>query len=201
MKRIAITALAMALTAPGVAGAHDYGRGYDTRNANDNPTQPTDVATVNSAQPIPTGPNTLFISAGYGHGAALLEIAAQGSDYAARQVWFSNRMKNKFNSSALHNGYLYGLDEGILACIDARTGEQKWKGGRYGYGQLLLAGGHIVLITEGGELVLIEATPDRHQDLARFQAIEGKTWNNPAISNGILLVRNTTEMAAFQLAP
>ena len=156
---------------------------------------------VNSAQPIPTGPNTLFISAGYGHGAALLEIAVQGSGYAARQVWFSNRMKNKFNSSALYNGYLYGLDEGILACIDARTGEQKWKGGRYGYGQLLLAGDHIVLITEGGELVLIKATPDRHQELARFQAIEGKTWNNPAISNGILLVRNTTEMAAFQLAP
>lgn len=156
---------------------------------------------VNSAQPIPTGPNTLFLSAGYGHGAVLLEITAAGAGYAARQVWFTNRMKNKFNSSVLHNGYLYGLDEGILACVDARTGEQKWKGGRYGYGQLLLASDHIVLITEGGELVLIKATPDSHQELARFEAIEGKTWNNPAISNGILLVRNTTEMAAFRLAP
>lgn len=156
---------------------------------------------VNSAQPIPTGPNTLFLSAGYGHGAVLLEISALSGAYSARQVWFSNRMKNKFNSSVLHNGFLYGLDEGILACLDARTGEQKWKGGRYGFGQLVLAGDHIVLITEEGELVLIKATPDGHRELARFEAISGKTWNNPAISNGILLVRNTTEMAAFRIAP
>ncbi len=156
---------------------------------------------VNSAQPIPAGPNTLFLSAGYGHGAVLLEIAADGGNYSARQVWFSNRMKNKFNSSVLHNGFVYGLDDGILACIDVQTGAQKWKGGRYGFGQLLLAGGHIVLITEEGDLVLIKATPDKHEELARFSAIDGKTWNNLAISNGILLARNTTEMAAFRIAP
>ena len=99
----------------------------------------------------------------------------------------------------LHNGYLYGLDEGILACLDSRTGEQKWKGGRYGYGQLLLAGDHLILITEQGELVLLKAAPEGHTEMARFEAIDGKTWNNPSISNGILLVRNTTEMAAFRL--
>jgi outer membrane protein assembly factor BamB len=110
-------------------------------------------------------------------------------------------MKNKFNASVLHEGYIYGLDEGILACVEVETGNQMWKGGRYGYGQLVLAGGHLVVITETGDLVLVKATPERHEELARFSAISGKTWNHPAISDGILLVRNTTEMAAFRIAP
>jgi len=110
-------------------------------------------------------------------------------------------MKNQFNSSVLHDGFIYGLDESILACVDAGTGALEWKGGRYGYGQLLLASGHLVVLTEAGDVVLVRATPERHEELARFSAIEGKTWNNPAIANGILLVRNIREMAAFDLRP
>ena len=110
-------------------------------------------------------------------------------------------MKNRQSSSVLHDGFIYGLDEKILACVDAATGDLKWKGGRYGYGQLLLAGGKLVVITEDGELVLVEATPDGHRELARVPAIEGTTWNVPAFADGILLVRNTTEMAAFDLRP
>ena len=116
-------------------------------------------------------------------------------------MWSNNRLKNKFNHSVLHDGYLYGLDEAILACMDPRTGELKWKGGRYGYGQLLLASGHLIVTTESGEVVLVRATPERHTEVARFQAIEGKTWNVPAIDNGLLLVRNINEMACFSLKP
>ena len=108
-------------------------------------------------------------------------------------------MKNRFNSSVLYQGYIYGFDEGIFACIDARTGERKWKGGRYGYGQALLAAPHIIVLTESGDLALLRATPEGHQELTRFAAIEGKTWNHPAIAGGILLVRNTREMAAFRI--
>jgi outer membrane protein assembly factor BamB len=116
-----------------------------------------------------------------------------------REVWRNIRMKNQFTSSVLHEGFIYGLDESILACLDAATGDVKWKGGRYGYGQVLLAGGHLVVLTEDGELVLVRAAPDRHQELARFPALEGKTWNHPAMSGGVLLVRNGSEMAAFDL--
>lgn len=150
---------------------------------------------VNSAQPILVGPSRFFISAGYGHGAALVEVGAGG----ARQLWFNTRMKNRFNSSVLHQGHIYGMDEAIMACIEAETGALKWKGGRYGYGQILLAGGHLVVLTETGDLVLVRATPERHEELARFAAIEGKTWNHPAIAGGLLLVRNTTEMACFRI--
>jgi outer membrane protein assembly factor BamB len=108
-------------------------------------------------------------------------------------------MKNRQSSSVLHGGFIYGLDEGILACLDAATGELKWKGGRYGHGQVLLAGQHLVITTEDGSLVLVAATPERLQELARVPAIEGQTWNVPAFADGVLLVRNTEEMAAFDL--
>lgn len=156
---------------------------------------------INVAQPVVVDNSRVFLSAGYGHGASLVEITESATGFTAEPVWSNIRMKNKFTSSVLHQGYLYGLDEAILACVDAATGELQWKGGRYGYGQILLASGHIIVLTERGELVLVEATPERHVQRARFQAIEGKTWNHPAIAGGILLVRNANEMAAFSLAP
>lgn len=155
---------------------------------------------INASQPIVVGANRFFISAGYGHGAALVELTPDGDKFQAKTVWQNNRMKNKFNSSVLYEGHVYGMDEAILACIDVQTGAQKWKGGRYGYGQLLLAGSHLVVLTEQGEVVLVKADPSSHQEIARFSAIDGKTWNHPAIAGGILFVRNTAEMAAFRIA-
>ena len=80
-----------------------------------------------------------------------------------------------------------------------RTGELKWKGGRYGYGQVLLASGHLIVLTEDGDLALVQATPDRHEELVQFPVLDGKTWNHPAMAGGYLLVRNLAEMAAFDL--
>ncbi len=154
---------------------------------------------INSAQPLLLGENRFFISASYGHGGAAVEVVKSGEGYTARTVWQNTRMKSKFSGPVLYKGYIYGLDENILACVDAATGELKWKSGRYGYGQVLLAEGHLIVLTESGEVALVKATPERHQELARFPAIEGKTWNVPAISGGRLLVRNTTEMACFRI--
>jgi outer membrane protein assembly factor BamB len=108
-------------------------------------------------------------------------------------------MKNRFSGSVLRDGVIYGFDEGILAAMDADTGDLKWKGGRYGYGQVLLAGGNLIVLTEDGDLALVRASPDRHQEITRFSVLEGKTWNVPALSGGYLLVRNLAEMAAFDL--
>lgn len=155
---------------------------------------------INCSQPIVVGPNRLFISAGYGKGAALLEISGSGKSQTARVLWENVNMKNKFNSSVVYQGHAYGLDEGILTCVDVNTGERKWKGGRYGYGQLLLANGNLIIQSDNGELILVKATPQQHTELARFQAIQGKSWNVPAIAGGKLLVRNATEMAAYNIA-
>ena len=155
----------------------------------------------NMAQPVVVGSDRVFLSASYGQGSAMVEVTRTGAELSAREVWRTNRMKNKFSSSVLHNGHIYGLDESILACLDVETGELVWKGGRYGYGQLLLADGHLVVLTERGDLVLVRATPDGHDEVANFAALDGKTWNVPTIADGRLFVRNTTEMAAFNIAP
>ena len=154
---------------------------------------------VNASQPLLVGDNRVFLSTGYGTGAVLVEITKDERGFSVREVWRTNRMKNQFSSSLLHDGFIYGLDESILACIDAATGELKWKGGRYGYGQVMLASDHLIVLTESGELALVRATPERHHELARVPAIDGKTWNHPAMSDGILIVRNINEMAAFDL--
>jgi len=155
----------------------------------------------NIAQPIVLADNRVFLSAAYGHGATVIELTRTAGQVTVSTVWRNNRMKNKFSSSVLRDGYIYGLDEAILACIDAATGELQWKGGRYGYGQLLLAGDHLVVLSERGEVVLVQATPERHVEQASFEAIDGKTWNVPIIVDGVLLVRNAREMAAFDLRP
>jgi outer membrane protein assembly factor BamB len=151
------------------------------------------------AQPVIVGTNRFVISAGYGGGAMLVEIAKVGEGFTARQVWKNLNLKNKFNSSVHWNGFVYGLDEGILTCIDAATGRRHWKEGRYGYGQLLLASGHLVVLSGEGELVLVRANPEKLEEAARFQAIQGKTWNHPAIADGKVFVRNAVEMACFEI--
>ena len=154
----------------------------------------------NIAQPLIVSDTRLFLSASYGKGAALVELIREGNRFTATTVWETNRMKNKFSSSVLVNGYIYGLDDAILACIDAETGELMWKAGRYGYGQLLATDDHLIVLTEQGDLVLVRATPEQHHEVAGFRAIDGKTWNVPAMANGLILVRNAREMAAFDVS-
>ncbi|MET0646020.1 MAG: PQQ-binding-like beta-propeller repeat protein [Pyrinomonadaceae bacterium] len=154
---------------------------------------------INVSQPIVVGPNRFFVSAGYGKGAALVELTGAGGKLSAAPVWERASMKNKFNSSVLHEGHVYGLDENMLTCVDVETGQQKWKARGYGYGQVVLASGHLIVTTEEGEIALVRATPAGHTELARFPALEGRTWNVPAIANGRLLVRNATQMACYKL--
>jgi outer membrane protein assembly factor BamB len=156
---------------------------------------------INVSQPVMVDRSRFFISSGYGKGAALVEVKGSGSTFTATTIWENINMKNKFNSSVLHNGYVYGLDEGILTCLDVNTGERKWKGGRYGYGQVILASGHLILTSDSGDLALVKATPDQYTEVARFSALQGQTWNYPAIADGRLLVRNANEMAAYDISP
>jgi outer membrane protein assembly factor BamB len=164
-------------------------------------THPWDVSSgINVSQPLIVGANRFFISAGYGKGAALVELSGSGKSFTTKQVWENINLKTKFNSPVVHNGHAYGLDEGILTCVDLATGERKWKGGRYGYGQVLLASNHLIVTTDAGDLVLVKADPSAYTEVARFNALSGKTWNVPALANGRLLVRNGNEMAAYNLS-
>jgi hypothetical protein len=116
--------------------------------------------------------------------------------------WTSNGLKPYFNDYVIHKGHALGFDGNILASINLEDGKRDWKGGRYGNGQLLLLPDQdlLLVISEEGELVLVSALPEKHTEIARFPALDGKTWNHPVIVGDILLVRNGEHMAAFRLA-
>ena len=127
----------------------------------------------------------------------------QGSDgWTIEERWTSNALKPYFNDFVIHKESAYGFDGRLLARIDIEDGKRKWKGGRYGGGQLILLADQDVLlvVSEKGEIALVSANPASFTELARFQAIEGRTWNHPVLVEDILLVRNGEEMASFRLA-
>ena len=110
-------------------------------------------------------------------------------------------MKPAFNDYVVHKGYAYGFDGSILAAVDLADGSRKWKGGRYGNGQLVLLADQdlLLVISEEGELALVSATPDQYKEIARIPALNAKTWNHPVVVHDILLIRNGEEMAAYRL--
>ncbi|HVA48346.1 MAG TPA: PQQ-binding-like beta-propeller repeat protein [Pirellulales bacterium] len=136
-------------------------------------------------------------------GTVCLETRKEDGQWQVRKRWTSNQLRPSFNDVVVYDGCAYGFDLGIFCCFDTQTGKRRWKGGRYGHGQvLLLTDQALLLVTaESGEAVLLEATPEKHRELARMQAIEGKTWNHPAIAHGCLYLRNDQEIACYRLPP
>jgi outer membrane protein assembly factor BamB len=153
-------------------------------------------------QPALTADGGLLLSAGEGRGMRRLAVSRGPEGWNVEERWTSIRLKPYFNDFVVHEGHAYGFDGSILACVDVEDGSRKWKGGRYGHGQLVLLPDQDVLLvlTEDGELALVAARPDAFEELARIPAIEGKTWNHPVLVRDLLLVRNGEQMAAFRLA-
>jgi outer membrane protein assembly factor BamB len=118
-------------------------------------------------------------------------------------AWKSQALRPAYNDFVYQDGFVYGLDKGLLCCVDAKTGERRWKQGRFGYGQILLLADQklVFVISEYGQGVLAAANPERFQEVGRFEAIAGKTWNHPVIAHGRLYTRNSEEIACYQLAP
>lgn len=152
------------------------------------------------SKPLVLGEDGVLVSAGYGVGAKRFRLTAAGDAIQSSLVWESTRLKAKFTNVVLHDGLLYALDDGVLACVDPETGERRWRDGRYGHGQVILVAGRLLVLAESGELVLVDPRPDALHEVARFAALTGKTWNPPALAGDLLLVRNDREAAAWRLA-
>jgi outer membrane protein assembly factor BamB len=153
-------------------------------------------------QPALTANGDILISADERSGVRLITVAHGPDGWSVEERWTSVRLKPYFNDSVIHEGHAYGFDGRSLACIDLEDGKRKWKGGRYGRGQFVLLADQdlLLVLSEKGELALVEAVSDQFTELARFPAIEGKTWNHPLLVGDVLVVRNAQEMVAFRLS-
>jgi len=152
------------------------------------------------AQPVVLGADRLFVSTGYGIGGQLLRIRRGGDGaFGVESLYETRRLKAKFTQMVEHEGFLYGLDDGVLACLEPETGERRWKRGRYGHGQLLLVGDLLLLQAEDGAVVLIDPQPEALVELGRFEAVGGRAWATPALAGDRLIVRGEAEVACFRL--
>jgi len=152
------------------------------------------------ALPVVLEGDRVLVSSGYGVGSELLQLQRdQTGKFAVNRLWKTNRLKAKFNNPVTRDGYVYGLDDGILACLELATGELKWKDGRYGHGQFILVRDVLLITAENGEVVLVDPVPTGRRELTKFQALDGKTWNPPALAGDLLLVRNDQEAACYRL--
>jgi outer membrane protein assembly factor BamB len=160
---------------------------------------------VSIVQPALAANGDVLVTAGDamgGIGIRRIAVAHGPAGWTVEERWTSRALKPCFNDFVVHEGHAFGFDGSILACIDLSDGTRKWKGGRYGHGQLLLLPDQdlLLVLSEDGELALVRAAPDQFTELARLPAIEGKTWNHPVLAGNALLVRNSEEMVAFRLS-
>ena len=143
----------------------------------------------------------ILISASQSEGTRRIDPVRSPNGWTIETRWTSLALKPYFNDTVVHKGHAYGFDARILACIGLNDGKRIWKGGRYGNGQILLLPDQdlLLILSEDGDLALVQASPSGFTELAKIPALEGKTWNHPVLASGLLFVRNAQEMAAFRL--
>ncbi len=155
------------------------------------------------SQPHLLDGDRIFMSKGYGVGAAVFEatpLAGSDGRVGFRPVWSQPGMlKTKFTNVVIHDGHAYGLSDGILECVRVADGKRMWKGGRYGQGQVLRVRDLLLVQAETGEVVALDCTPEKRLERGRLAALTGQTWNNPCLTGNRLLVRNAEEAACFEL--
>ena len=154
-------------------------------------------------QPALLDNTDVLIGTGMGFGTRRIHVGHDGDAWPIEELWTSRSIKPYYNDLVVASDCLYGFDGNIFMCVGLADGRVRWKYRGYGNGQVLLVADQnlLLVLTEEGEVVLVEAQPSAHHEIARFKALEGKTWNHPVIAHGKLLVRNAEEAACFELQP
>ncbi len=158
---------------------------------------------IHIAQPLlgAGAPDQILLTSIGGGGAVLLTVRPDASGVCApRAVWESTYLKSKFSTPVVLGQFVYGLDNGILACLDLSSGKLRWKKGRYHHGQVLLVEELLIVLSEEGTLVLIDPQPNGLSELGSVPALTGKSWNTLALKGNLLVARNATEAVCFRLA-
>jgi outer membrane protein assembly factor BamB len=151
-------------------------------------------------QPALFSENGFYVPDGTGMRLKRVRIERSTEPWTFTELWTSNRIQPNFNDFVVHKGHIYGYRGMQLVCVDGENGERTWAGDRFG-GQILLLEEQdlLLILTEEGDVVLVKAIPDAYEKVAKMSALFGRTWNHPAMTGDVLLVRNSQEMAAFRL--
>ena len=143
---------------------------------------------VNAATPQVVE-DMILVSSGYNTGAGVYRFEPEGT---IDEVWKHKKLANHFNSSLFWEGHVYGFDEVTLRCIEFQSGEVKWSKEGLGKGSLLISDGKLLILSDRGELVVAEATPNRFAELTRAQVLGGRCWTAPVLSGSRVFCRNDT---------
>jgi outer membrane protein assembly factor BamB len=160
---------------------------------------PWDNMWAKCSQPIAVGDDKLFLSLGYGVGCQTIQLGKEGEKWNVKQLWAEKTMRTTFSNVVVYKDHVYGLDDGVLQCIDLNTGKSKWRAGRYRYGQVFGVDDLLIVQAEDGKVFLVAADPEQHRELAELDALHSKTWNNPVLVGKYLLVRNGEEAVCYEL--
>ncbi|MBB5040247.1 PQQ-like beta-propeller repeat protein [Prosthecobacter dejongeii] len=148
----------------------------------------------------------VYCSAGYGVGAGAFKISKSGSDLSAEQIWRrENECFNHWSTPVVKDGYLYGMfsfkeyGNGPLACVDIKTGKDVWKEAGFGPGQVILSGDKVIALSDKGEIVVVEANPEKYVELKREDVLAGKVWSYPVLAYDRLFARSTEEGVCLEI--
>jgi outer membrane protein assembly factor BamB len=157
--------------------------------------------TANIATPIVRA-NRVFLSSDYGTGAALLELTPGNGTVTAKEIYFTNDMRNHHASSILVGDYLYGFSSAILTAMHFDTGKVAWRDRSVGKGSLVYADERLYVYSEQGVVGLVEPTPQGYREHGRFRISTGRlpTWAHPVVSGGKLFIRDQDTLYAYDVA-
>jgi outer membrane protein assembly factor BamB len=151
--------------------------------------------------PQQLGSESLLLSLGDGVGLCRVDFKKEGETWSMTEAWTTSRLRPSFNDSLVYDGNVFGFNQDLLCCVDAATGELRWRGRRYGFGQavLLSQAGCILVAAENGDAVLVKAAGDGFTELGRVPLLDDKTWNHPIVVGDRAWLRNGRTAAALLL--
>lgn len=157
---------------------------------------------TNASLPVVVDPQQglVAVSTGYGTGAVLLKATPNANgQWTAAEVWKSKALKTKFSSLSHFDQMLVGLDDGILSAVDLETGQRLWKQGRYRHGQSMRVGNQLMVLSESGELVIVDPSQKSPKELANISVLTGKCWSAPVLAGDSILIRNDEQMVRLRI--
>ena len=163
---------------------------------------PSSGIPVNTIAPLFIAPDRIFVSGGFGTitGAAMIIIKQNGGEWLTEKIWGNDNMNNLLNPSIFNPDHIFGFDDRILKCLDADTGEELWQQSGYKRGSLIAADDLLFVLGENGKLGLVEANPDKFNELSSAQILDGRCWTGPTMSDGKLYLRNNSELVCVNVA-